>query len=104
LEVVKFVARRKRERGEETWEELRKAWNETCPEEWRYKSYRTYRSFGQVYKRFVEQYADQTYDQPSYKLREWTPYEAYRDEWNDRITGRKEKRARRLAAVRQAHQ
>jgi hypothetical protein len=101
LEVVKFVARRMRECDGETWEELRRAWNETCPEDWRYK---TYRSFGQVYKRFVKQYVYQTYDQPNYKLRERTPYEAYRDNWNDRITGRKEKRARRQAALRQVHQ
>jgi hypothetical protein len=101
LEVVKFVARRIREHGEETWEQRRKAWNETCPESWRYK---TYRSFGQVYKRFTERYVYREYNQPNFDLRERTPYETYRDDWNDRITGRKEKRARRLAARRHLHQ
>src|SRR5215216_4532434 len=35
LEVVKFVARRMRERKGETWEDRWKAWNRTCPECWR---------------------------------------------------------------------
>lgn len=52
----------------------------------------------------MKQYVYQMYDQPNYKLRERTPYEAYRDDWNDRITGRKEKRARRLAAAHHIHQ
>jgi hypothetical protein len=75
LEVVKFVARRRRERHKVTWEELRKAWNETCPEGWEYKNYRV---FSQVYRRFVEKYAGQVYDEPNYELRERTPYEEYR--------------------------
>ena len=57
-----------------------------------------------MHKRFMKQYVYQMYDQPNYKLRERTPYEAYRDDWNDRITGRKEKRARRLAAAHHIHQ
>ncbi|MDP8950516.1 MAG: hypothetical protein M3N00_09835, partial [Actinomycetota bacterium] len=96
LGVVRFVARRMREYGKETWEQRRKAWNETCPEDWYYDNYRLFR---QVYIRFMEQYVYGTYNQPNYELRERTPYEAYRDEWNDRITGRREKRARRLTAL-----
>jgi hypothetical protein len=101
LEVVKFVARRRRERDKETWEELRKAWNETCPERWDFDNYRVFR---QVYMRFVEKYAYQVYNEPNYELRERTPYEEYRDDWNDRITGRKEKRARRLTEAQEVHQ
>jgi hypothetical protein len=101
LEVVKFVARRIREHGKESWEQRRKAWNETCRKGWRYK---TYRSFGQVYKRFAEQYVYRDYNQPNFDLRERTPYNMYRDDWNDRITGRKEKRARRLASGGEIHQ
>ena len=101
LEVVKFVAHRIREHGEETWEQRRKAWNETCRKGWRYK---TYRSFGQVYKRFAKRYVYREYNQPSFELRERTPYNMYRDDWNDRITGRKEKRARRLASGGEIHQ
>jgi hypothetical protein len=89
------------ERDKETWEELRKAWNETCPERWDFDNYRVFR---QVYMRFVEKYAYQVYNEPNYELRERTPYEEYRDDWNDRITGRKEKRARRLTEAQEVHQ
>jgi hypothetical protein len=54
--------------------------------------------------RFVEKYAYQVYNEPNYELRERTPYEEYRDDWNDRITGRKEKRARRLTEAQEVHQ
>lgn len=97
LEVVRFVARRMREYGKETWEQRRKAWNETYPH-W---SYHNFRRFRQVYMRFVEQYVYRTYDDPNYALRERTPYEEYRDGWNDRKTKRKEKRARRQTSVHQ---
>jgi hypothetical protein len=91
LEVVKFVARRMRERDGETWEERQKAWNRRCPKEWRYS---TYRGFRQVFKRFKEQYMYRRYHHPNYKKRERTPYEAYRDDWNDRLTGRKARHTR----------
>jgi hypothetical protein len=100
LEVVRFVARRMREYGKETWEQRRKAWNETYPD-WHYDNFRLFR---QVYIRFVEQYVYRTYDDPNYELRERTPYEEYRDGWNDRKTKRKDKRARRLAAGQEMHQ
>jgi hypothetical protein len=45
-----------------------------------------------------------TYNQPHYELRERTPFEEYRDVWNDRVTGRREKRACRLAAGHEMHQ
>jgi len=90
LEVVKFVVRRMRERPRESWEERRKAWNRRSPKGWRYS---TYNAFRQVYERFKEQYLYRRYNHPTYKKRESTPYEAYRDDWNDRITGRKENRA-----------
>jgi len=86
LELVKFVARRMRERDEETWEERWKTWNRTCPEEWRYSSYNGFR---QAYERFKERYVYRKYKPPNYKKRAITPYEAYRDDWNDRFTGRK---------------
>jgi hypothetical protein len=88
LEVVKFVARRMRERDGETWEERRKAWNRRCPKEWRYS---TYNGFRQVYERFKEQYIYRRYNHPNYKKREITPSEAYRDDWNGRLTGRKDR-------------
>jgi hypothetical protein len=50
LEVVKFVARRMREHGEETWETRWKAWKRTCPEGWGYNSYNAFR---QAYERFM---------------------------------------------------
>jgi hypothetical protein len=101
MEVVKFVARRRRERNRVTWEALRKEWNETCPEKWRYKNYRVFR---QVCVRFMERYMYRTYNQPNYELRERTPFEEYRDVWNNRVTGRREKRACRLAAGHEMHQ
>jgi hypothetical protein len=52
LKVLKFVAGRMRESEEETWDERRKAWNETCPEGWHCK---TYNGFRQVYEeRFID--------------------------------------------------
>jgi hypothetical protein len=101
LEVVKFVAGRMSERKGETWTDRWKAWNRTCRDDWRYS---TYNGFRQTYERFVERYMYRKYNHPNYKKRERTPYEAYRDDWNDKITGRKEKRARRQAALRQVHQ
>jgi hypothetical protein len=83
LEVVKFVARRMRERDGETWEERWKAWKRTCPKGWGYSSYNAFR---QVYERFKEQYMYRRYNHPNYKKCERTPYEAYRDDWNDRLT------------------
>jgi hypothetical protein len=101
LEVVKFVARRIREHGEETWEQRRKAWNETCRESWRYK---TYRSCQQVYKRFTERYVYREYARPNFEVRVRTPYEAYRADWNDRIITGKIGRARRASRANQVHQ
>jgi len=90
LEVVKFVARRMRERKGETWEDRWKAWNRTCPECWRYS---TYNGFRQAYERFMERYVYRKYEPPNYKKRERTPHEVYRDHWNDWITGREDKHA-----------
>jgi hypothetical protein len=101
LEVVKFVARRMRERNGETWEERWKAWNRTCRRDWRYSSYNGFRH---AYDRFMKRYVYRKYELPNYKKRGRTPYEAYRDHWNDRITGRKEQRASRLAAGHEMHQ
>ncbi len=93
LEVVKFVARRMRERGAETWEERWEAWKRTNPTGCRYSSYNGFR---QAYDRFVKRYVHRKYELPNYKKRERTPYEAYRDDWNDRIIGRKESHANQL--------
>jgi len=86
LEVVKFVARRIRENPGETWEDRWKVWNRTCRKDW---TYRSYNGFAQVYRRFVSDYVYRKYEHPNYKKRGRTPCEAYRDDWNDRITGRK---------------
>ena len=90
LEVVKFVARRMREGNEETWEERWKAWKRRCPQGWGYSSYN---GFWTAYDRFMKRYVYRKYELPNYKKRERTPYEAYRDDWNDRITGRKDSHA-----------
>jgi len=87
-EGVKFVARRMREHGGETWEDRRTAWNRMCRKDWRYRSYNGFRD---VYDRFIEGYVYRKYKPPNYKKRARTPYEAYRDEWNDRFTGRKDR-------------
>jgi len=100
LEVVKFVARRIREHPKETWEQRRKAWNETCREGWRYKSYR---SFQQVYKRFTKRYVYREYDRPNFEVRERTPYEAYRTDWNERVITGEIGRARRASRGNQVH-
>jgi hypothetical protein len=89
LEVVKFVARRMRERkGEregkgETWEERWKAWNRTCPEEWRYDDYRGFR---QTFKRFANR-LHKPYVLPNIPVPEPTPYQAYRNDLIDRRAG-----------------
>jgi hypothetical protein len=88
LEVVKFVARRIRENPGETWEDRWKAWNRTCREDWTYQSYN---GFAQVYRRFVSDYVYRKYEHPNDKKRARTPYEAYREDWNDRFTGRKDR-------------
>jgi type IV secretory pathway TrbF-like protein len=44
----------------------------------------------------VKRYVHRKYELPNYKKRERTPYEAYRDDWNDRIIGRKESHANQL--------
>ena len=79
LEVAKFVARRMRERGEETWRERWKAWNRMHAKEWHYGDYRGFR---QAFERFVHRF----YNLPNYKLRESTPYEAYRKDWESKQT------------------
>ena len=90
LEVVKFVARRIREHGAETWKDRWEAWKRTNPTGRRYNSYNAFR---QAYDRFVKRYVHRKYELPNYKKRERTPYEAYRDDCNDRIIGRKDSRA-----------
>jgi hypothetical protein len=90
LEVVKFVARRMRERGAETWEDRWRAWKRTNPTGRRYGSYNAFR---QAYDRFLKRYVYRKYELPNYKKRERTPYEAYRDYWNDRIIRRKDSHA-----------
>lgn len=90
LEVVKFVARRMREREGETWNERWKAWSRTRPTCWRYSDYRGFR---QVYERFKERYAFRKYNPPTYIKRERTPYEVYWDDWNDRFTRKKGRHA-----------
>ena len=89
LEVVKFVARRMRERPAETWEDRWKAWkrtNPSCP-------YNSYSAFRQVYDRFRRRYVYRRYEPPNYIKRERTPYELYRDDWNERFTRRKGRHA-----------
>ena len=86
LEVVKFVARRMRERQEETWDERWKAWKRTNPTRLAYGSYNAFR---QVYDRFMKQYVYRKYELPNYVKRERTSYEVYRDQWNDQFTGKK---------------
>jgi hypothetical protein len=89
LEVVKFVARRMRERPAETWEDRWKAWkrtNPSCP-------YNSYSAFRQVYDRFRRRYVYRRYEPPNYIQRERTPYELYRDDWNERFTRRKGRHA-----------
>jgi hypothetical protein len=90
LEVVKFVARRMMEREGETWDERWKAWNRTCPKGWRYS---TYRGFRQVYDRFMKRYTYRKIEPPNYIKRERTPYEVYREQWNDKFTGRRGRHA-----------
>jgi hypothetical protein len=80
LEVAKFVARRMREYGEETWRERWEAWNRKCTKEWHYKSYRGLR---QTFERFVHR----QYNLPNYEVRESTPYEAYREDWISKQEG-----------------
>jgi hypothetical protein len=92
LEVVKFVARQMRERNEETWEELWKAWKRTGPQRWRSR-YGSYNAFRQAYDRFMKRYVYRKYELPNYKKRERTPYEVYRDDWNERFTRRKGRHA-----------
>ena len=88
LEAVKFVARRMREHGKETWRERWKAWNSTCPrcpdgpacpgypkcqKDWRYSSYNGFR---QVFKRFIRA----EHNLPSYReLHKPTPYQTWRE-------------------------
>jgi hypothetical protein len=90
LEVVKFVARRMRDHGRETWDERWKAWNRTHPKGWRYSAYSGFR---QAYDRFMRRYVYRKYEPPNYIKRERTPYEVYRDDWNKRLTRRKGRHA-----------
>jgi hypothetical protein len=83
LEVVRFVARRMREHGEEDWGALWRAWNKKYPE-WRYGSDRY---FQQTFERFMEGVVHRTYELPNYRLWEKTPFEEYRDDWEDEHTG-----------------
>ncbi len=73
VEVVKFVARRMRRYGEESWSERLRVWNSTCPEGWRYESYRSLR---RVFERFIHP----SYNPPSatsYESSVETPYEQW---------------------------
>ena len=83
MEVVKFVARRMSECKGETWEKRWKAWNRTCPKDWRYKDYRGFR---QTFKRFANR-LHKPYNLPNFPLPEPTPYQAYRDDLIDGRTG-----------------
>jgi hypothetical protein len=90
LEAVKFVARRMREHGKESWRERWEAWNSTCPtcpdgpacpgypkcqKSWRYKDFRGFR---QTFVRFTHR----THNWPKYKqLHEPSPYQVWRDDW-----------------------
>jgi len=77
-----------REHDGETWVDRWKAWNRTCRKDWRYRSFNGFRG---VYDRFIEGYVCRKYEPPNYRKCARTPYEAYRDEWNDRFTGRKDR-------------
>jgi hypothetical protein len=84
LEVIRFVARRERKCGEEDWETRWRAWNESCPESWRYLNEN---NFKQTFERFVQGVVYRTYQLPNYRLPERTPYRAYRDDWTKRYEG-----------------
>jgi hypothetical protein len=75
LEVVKFVAQRMREYPQESWADRCRAWNATCPQEWRYENYRGFR---QTFKRFANR-LHKPFNLPNFPLPEPTPYQAYRD-------------------------
>jgi len=83
LEVIRFVARRTRERGKEIWEKRRRVWNESCPKGWRYS---TYSGFRRIFINFLNGYVRRTYELPNYHLQEKTPFEEYRDDWEDEHT------------------
>jgi hypothetical protein len=75
LKAVEFAAGRMRRYSEETWEKRLKAWNATCREGWRYRSYRGLR---QVFERFIHHY----YGTPSPAKYQWpteTPYQQWKD-------------------------
>jgi len=83
LEVVSFVARWMREHGEEDWGALWRSWNTKYPE-WRYGSKQYLQ---QTFERFTEGFVYRTYELPNYRLRKKTPFEEYRDDWEDGHTG-----------------
>jgi hypothetical protein len=83
LEVVRFVARRMRERGEENWGEVDwgtywRAWKKVCPEGWGYSNEN---NFKQTFERFIEGVVYRAYEWPNYCLPEKTPYQVYRNDW-----------------------
>jgi hypothetical protein len=84
LEVIRFIARRTRARGMETWEKRRLVWNKSCPKGWRYS---TYSGLRRIFTNFVNGYVRRTYELPNYLLREKTPFEEYRDDWEDGHSG-----------------
>jgi hypothetical protein len=55
-------------------------WNESCPKGWRYS---TYSGFRRIFINFLNGYVRRTYELPNYHLREKTPFEEYRDDWED---------------------
>jgi hypothetical protein len=79
LELVRFVARRIREHGEKDRGACWRAWNRKYPE-WSYGSERYFR---QTFERFMEGVVYRTYELPNYRLQEKTPFERYRDDWED---------------------
>jgi len=81
LEVVRFVARRMRECGEEDWGTRWSIWNKTRPEDWRYQSKDT---FQQTFERFMEGVVYRTYQLPNYGAPKKTPYLAYCEDWKKR--------------------
>jgi hypothetical protein len=89
LEVVRFVARRMRERGVENFGEVDwgiywRAWKKVCPEGWEYSNED---NFKQTFERFIEGVVYRAYAWPNFRLPEKTPYQAYRNDWMERRKG-----------------
>jgi hypothetical protein len=86
LEVVRFVARRMRERGVKNFDEVDwgtywREWKKVCPEGWEYLNED---NFKQTFERFIEGVVYRAYEWPYFHRSEKTPYQAYRDDWMER--------------------